>query len=578
MKSINIVAGSIFYLLIISFSTGYIYSQNVGTSARIEINKISLPFNNKGELADVTPPDTGYTNGYFEGHEFLFSGGFFMSGYTNNSLWANGVQGVALLKDYQPGTVGMEPNDPDASIYRVGTPDPPFGQSWQDWSDAVDLGADYYDGDGNGIYDPVDLNNNGMWDPSEDKPGIIGDESFWCVYNDGVPPIERIWGSEPQGIEIRQTIFGFTSTDILDSVVFVRYRIKNTGLLTDTIKDVYFCHYADPDIGEVIGYEYNYVGCDTIRNAIYTYLKEPSPPDWGNNPPCFLTDLLTGPLSYIPGVSFEDLNSNGIYDEGIDIPFDTAYSFRGPLGVPVYPGALNLNMSSAIYGIHGDPVTLEPGNIFEARNNLLGKTIAGDIVDPCSWPYAGVFGGVPCDEIDPYFWSSGDPVSNTGWISILHADVRDIQSTGPFKLVKNKEIEILFAFIIGRGDSALGSVTVTKNISDEIQSFYENNFGYPYVLAVKDNNINKIDFALNQNYPNPVNPATTSKYSIPKTGLVKLAVYDILGKEIKVLINEEQSAGAHEVSFDAGKLSSGIYFYRIQNGNYFAVKKMMLLK
>jgi hypothetical protein len=307
-------------------------------------------------------------------------------------------------------------------------------------------------------------------------------------------------------------------------------------------------------------------------------MNQPSPGDWGNSPPCFMIDMLTGPVSYIPGVSFDDINGNNIYDEGIDIPIDTAFILRGPLGVPIYPGALNLKLTSSVYYLPGTPILFTPGNPAEARNNLLGLTYTGEVVDPCTWDFGYVLGGIPCDEVNPFFWSSGDPVSNIGWISSIDNDVKNIQSTGPFKLVKNKEIEILIAYEVGRGDSALGSVTVARNISDEIQSFYENNFGYPYVLAVKDNNINKINFSLNQNYPNPFNPATTIKYSIPKTGLVKLIVYDILGKEVKVLINEEQTVGTHEVIFNASKLSSGIYFYRIQNGNYFAVKKMMLLR
>jgi hypothetical protein len=580
-------------LLSVIFFFNYMnsFGQNIGQAARMNINNIDLPLNNSGNIADVIVPDGGTTNGYFEGHEFLYSAGFFMSGFTNDSLWANGVQGTILLDDYQPGTVGMDPNDPNAAIYRVGTLDPPFGQSWQDWGYAVNLGADYYDGDGNGVYDPVDLNSNGIWDPDEDKPGIIGDESFWCVYNDGVPANERRWGSAPLGIEIRQTIFAFASSpQTTGNAVFVRYRIKNTGLIKDTLKDVYFCHFADADIGEINGYMLNYVGCDTLRNAGYTYLKGPSPQDWGDNPPSFLTGLLTGPLSYIPGVSFEDLNGNGIYDEGTDIPLDTAYSFRGPLGVPIYPGALNINMTSAIFGLGGDPNLGDPLTAIQAMNNLLGKTRTGAILDPCTWQYAQVFGGVPCSEVDPYYWVSGDPVSNTGWISTSDGDARNMISAGPFKLIKDKEIEILFAFIVGRGASALGSVTAAKDISDEIQNFYENNFGYPYVVGIKDKNINEPDFSLSQNYPNPFNPVTTIKYSVPDPGtspayrtgrfmkFVKLKVYDILGNEIATLVNEEKPVGRYEVKFDGSRLASGVYIYRLNAGNYSAVKKLVLLK
>ena len=101
----------------------------------------------------------------------------------------------------------MDPNDPKASIYKLTSSDIPFGQSWQDWIDAVDLGADFYDGNNDGIYNPVDLNGNNQWDPDEDKPDLILDETYWCVFNDGVPANQRRWQSEPQGIEIQANNF-----------------------------------------------------------------------------------------------------------------------------------------------------------------------------------------------------------------------------------------------------------------------------------------------------------------------------------------------------------------------------------
>ncbi len=565
--------------VILLFGCPNIHSQNVGPVARMNVNNIDLPLNNKGVIAEVQVPGGGHSNGYFENHEFLFSAGFWLSGYTNDSLWANGVASSALVQDYQPGTVGMDPGDPQASLYKVNAQDPPFGQSWQDWSDAVSLGADFYDGNGDGLYNPVDLNNNGVWDPDEDKPDIIGDEAFWCVYNDGVPVNQRRWLGEPQGIEIRQTIFAFASPlPAPGNVVFVRYRIKNTGMVADTLEDVYFSYWGDADIGEVSGYSQNLVGCDTLRNAAYTYLKNPSPGDWGDNPPCFLTDLLTGPMTYIPGVSFDDVNNNNVYDEGIDIPLDTAYSYRGPLGVPIYPGAANQKMTSAEYIINSDPVLRDPDNELQARNQMLGLMSTGEIVDPCNWTYGQVIGGVPCDEVNPYYWCSGDPVQQIGWISTVSNDVRNLQTSGPFQLVKNKEIEVLVAYEIGRGTSALNSITVVKGISDEIQSLYENNFGYPYVVGIKDLQDIKLDFSLSQNYPNPFNPTTTINYQIQENGFVSLKIYDILGKEVAVLVNEEKPAGSYKIKFDGSRLPSGVYIYKMTAGNHSSAKKLILLK
>jgi hypothetical protein len=87
-----------------------------------------------------------------------------------------------------------------------------------------------------------------------------------------------------------------------------------------------------------------------------------------------------------------------------------------------------------------------------------------------------------------------------------------------------------------------------------------------------------VAFSLLQNYPNPFNPSTTVKYQLPQTSHVLLTVYDILGREVSVLVNERRDAGIYEVRFDGSNLASGVYFYRIQAGDYLASKKMLILK
>jgi len=86
------------------------------------------------------------------------------------------------------------------------------------------------------------------------------------------------------------------------------------------------------------------------------------------------------------------------------------------------------------------------------------------------------------------------------------------------------------------------------------------------------------DFTLHQNYPNPFNPSTKIKFVIPKSSFITLIVYDVLGKESAILVNEETPAGNHEVEFNATNLPSGIYFYRLQAGSFVETKKMVLMK
>jgi photosystem II stability/assembly factor-like uncharacterized protein len=86
------------------------------------------------------------------------------------------------------------------------------------------------------------------------------------------------------------------------------------------------------------------------------------------------------------------------------------------------------------------------------------------------------------------------------------------------------------------------------------------------------------EFVLHQNYPNPFNPSTAIKYELPKSTVVRLTVYDMLGREVSVLVNERRDAGVHEVKFDASGLSSGAYFYRIQAGDFVQTRRLLLVR
>jgi hypothetical protein len=86
------------------------------------------------------------------------------------------------------------------------------------------------------------------------------------------------------------------------------------------------------------------------------------------------------------------------------------------------------------------------------------------------------------------------------------------------------------------------------------------------------------EYKLEQNYPNPFNGSTVIKYSIVQEGLVTLKIYNAIGEEVAMLVNEIQQVGNYNVSFDMSSLPSGIYFYRLQAGNFIDTKKLMLLK
>jgi hypothetical protein len=104
-------------------------------------------------------------------------------------------------------------------------------------------------------------------------------------------------------------------------------------------------------------------------------------------------------------------------------------------------------------------------------------------------------------------------------------------------------------------------------------------FNETTIVCVEDiSNSELIKFKLYNNYPNPFNPSTIIAYSVSQRSNVKLSVFDVLGNEVGVLVDEEKSEGFYEVEFNAAGLTSGIYLYKLQTGNYTKMKKMILLK
>ena len=87
-----------------------------------------------------------------------------------------------------------------------------------------------------------------------------------------------------------------------------------------------------------------------------------------------------------------------------------------------------------------------------------------------------------------------------------------------------------------------------------------------------------VSFSLHQNYPNPFNPTTVIEFSVPQTGNVDLKVFNVLGQEVASLQHGVLPAGLHSVTFDASRLASGVYLYKITAGSFSSTKKMLLLK
>lgn len=460
MKTSKYFIFILFFLTAINAQT-IIFNED-STAAAVENNRLYFPFLTNGVLADTyyqsLNPFIRYDN-----KGVLFSGGFFLSGYKDTTLWANAVASSFLVEDYQAGKIGSDPKDSKNKIYSVKASDVHFGVEWQNWRNAVEQGAYFYDGDDDGIYDPVDKNNNGQWDADEDKPDILYDASLFTVYNDGIPSESRRWSSVEQlGLEIRQTVFVSNRNTILDDVVFVRYSIVYKGLDNpsepDSLKDVIFGIWSDSDIGGVSSAAADDLsGCDTLLQSGYTY-NDSSDPDFGDDPPAIFRTIVQGPL----------VKSNNQSDIG--------FNRMGPdLGEESFVGYTNLTMNSYIHIIGDVPIT-DPGTAVEARNYMLGLTGYGERLDPCDWILGEVRGDEDCSNVNSLFWYSGDPVSDYGWINNSPLDQRDLTSTGKFTLHKNEPMDIIVAYTVGRGSDALNSITTARETVEYIHEEYERNF------------------------------------------------------------------------------------------------------
>lgn len=124
----------------------------------------------------------------------------------------------------------------------------------------------------------------------------------------------------------------------------------------------------------------------------------------------------------------------------------------------------------------------------------------------------------------------------------------------------------------------VGPIGITKSgyifaaINNKIYKYFDQ------TTDIKSNEEVGFEYKLSQNFPNPFNPSTTIQFSIPHSQFVNLKVYDVLGREVSTLVNEEKLPGNYEVKFDGSNLPSGIYFYRLQAGSFSQTKKLLLLK
>jgi hypothetical protein len=177
---------------------------------------------------------------------------------------------------------------------------------------------------------------------------------------------------------------------------------------------------------------------------------------------------------------------------------------------------------------------------------------------------------------------------NNSEVQLLWSTASELNNMG-FEIersIDNPDNFITVGFVDGKGNSTeinYYSFTDHPQVSGVNQLYYrlkqvdfDGTFSYSDIVNVSYDV--PADFVLNQNYPNPFNPSTRISYFVPKESFISINVYDFLGREVTILVNEMKSTGSYELSFDASNLPSGTYFYTLIADNYSATKKMIIIK
>ncbi len=151
------------------------------------------------------------------------------------------------------------------------------------------------------------------------------------------------------------------------------------------------------------------------------------------------------------------------------------------------------------------------------------------------------------------------------------ADIHQAISSGPYTLGPGATRVVAFALVAG--DSSLANI---QQNADAAKARWQK-MAIPVGIE-NDNAASPVTYQLAQNYPNPFNPSTTLQFQVPQKSFVSLKVFDLLGRQLATLVNEERQSGIYRVTWDASKLPSGVYFYRLRAGDFVETKKMVFAK
>ncbi|MBT5467452.1 MAG: T9SS type A sorting domain-containing protein [Candidatus Marinimicrobia bacterium] len=367
----------------------------------------------------------------------IYASGLWMAGKVDGEI-------RTAVAEYEPeftaGTWESEGDDPNGEyrLYKVNKVDmnnPAANPDFAAWP--VDQGAPWIDEDGDGVYTPMP---GGV-----DHPDFIGDQVMFFVMMDGVGTDHSVFSTDPLGLEIQTTIWGYNRNDAFGDMMFVKSRIFNKG--GNDITDTYLGLWSDPDLGDASD---DFVGCDTALSLGITY-NDGADSYYGTGAPAIGYDF------------FQAAFPSG------DIT-DTTWAFD-----EYRAGYSNQQMSSFVKYINGDDVYTDPNDADEAYNYLSGFLRDGTpfINSATGLPSKFVHMDDPNDNVDANddVWVDGDDNPSD--------DRRFLMNVGPFDFDAGAEAEVVYGIIMSQGSDALASVTKLKEDDILAQKAYDVRFALP---------------------------------------------------------------------------------------------------
>ena len=546
----------------VQFNTGFqnnlnsIYFSDYNTGWAVGDNGLVIhttvnTWNASERLLDANNISTWFWNdGTFNRNPFTRNAGFeWPKGSNKMARWSSGLLIAAKIQndtlvdvatydaDYFPGytdNIGLPQgkNDYNYRMFRLN-----YGindSDRQKWPNALlgnsDQGAPVY-------YD----NLTQSW-----KPNDFADQTMFCSYTDSYPE-SHMYGpshSKPLKADVKLVSWSFSNGIEMSNVSYIEYKVINRS--TKTWSDVYLGIWSDDDLGVATD---DKEGTDTNFQMAYTYNGTNNDPVYGDAPPA------VGMVTIVSMARYTGNNN------------DTLIICEGKIR--------KIKIGWKQTGMHSEQIFvddgLEPQSPGQMYRVMYGLTRFGaPLINPIT-------------NQPTTFQFSGDPVENTGWLCPSPNDQRFWQGFGPVNMNPGDTQIIVVAQVIARGTSNINSITALRQYAQVAIDNYKNCFENEPIGIVNTQNEVPTRFNLEQNYPNPFNPTTKIKFSIPSVGQrhafgVHLIIYDILGREVITLINQQLKPGDYEVEWDGSNYASGVYFYKLEAGSFVETKKMVLIK